>query len=293
MFKDEGMKVSLITLIINIILSGYKLLVGILGRSTAMIADAIHSFSDVLTTVIVMISLTISNKPADKEHPYGHGRAESIAAKILGLALIVVSFTVAKAGIESFFRSPVVPSKSALYAALFSIVIKEAMYQVTVNIGRRQNSQALIADAWHHRSDALSSVGTLIGIFFARRGLLFMDGVGALIVSILIFKMGLTIWKKTVEELMDTQKDESTRELIINLCTQKGININKDLLRLRHYGNTAFAEMTINVPGHDTVAESHLLAENLRKELIENITSLDDVLIHIDPLIESTNPSVE
>lgn len=293
MFKDEGMKVSLITLIINIILSGYKLLVGILGRSTAMIADAIHSFSDVLTTVIVMISLTISNKPADKEHPYGHGRAESIAAKILGLALIVVSFTVAKAGIESFFKSPVVPSKSALYAALFSIVIKEAMYQVTVNIGRRQNSQALIADAWHHRSDALSSVGTLIGIFFARRGLLFMDGVGALIVSILIFKMGLTIWKKTVEELMDTQKDESTRELIINLCTQKGININKDLLRIRHYGNTAFAEMTINVPGHDTVAESHLLAENLRKELIENITSLDDVLIHIDPLIESNNPSVE
>ncbi len=284
MLKDPCMRISLVTLIINIFLSGYKLIVGLLAHSTAMLADGIHSLSDVLTTVIVMISLGISKKPADKEHPYGHGRAESIAAKILGLALMVVAFSVAKTGIVSLLNSSAIPGQSALWAALISIIIKEAMYQVTVNIGRKQKSQALIADAWHHRSDAFSSIGTSIGIFAARRGLYFMDGLAALIVSILIFQMGLSIWKKTVEEIMDTQKSEGMRELIIKTCQQKGVSINQDLLRLRHYGNSVFAEMTIGIPANATVYESHELAEEIREELINNIDSLEDVIIHIDPL---------
>ncbi len=284
MLKDPGMKISLVTLLINIALSGYKLVVGLFGHSTAMLADGIHSLSDVLTTVIVMISLGISQKPADKEHPYGHGRAESIAAKVLGLALMVVAFSVAKTGLTSLLNGSTIPSQSALWAALISIIIKEAMYQVTVNIGRKQKSQALIADAWHHRSDAFSSIGTSIGIFAARRGLYFMDGLAALIVSILIFQMGLSIWKKTVEEIMDTQKSEAMRELIVETCQQKGVFLNEDLLRLRHYGNSVFAEMTIGIPANATVYESHELAEEIRSELINKIDSLKDVIIHIDPL---------
>lgn len=284
MLTDPGMKVSLVTLIINIALSGYKLVVGLLAHSTAMLADGIHSLSDVLTTVIVMVSLGISKKPADKEHPYGHGRAESIAAKVLGLALMLVAFSVAKTGIESLLKSSTIPGQSALWAALISIIIKEAMYQVTVNIGREQKSQALIADAWHHRSDAFSSIGTSIGIFAARRGLYFMDGLAALIVSVLIFRLGLSIWKKTVDEIMDTQKSEAMREKIVATCQQKGVFLNEDLLRLRHYGNSVFAEMTIGIPANATVYESHELAEQIREELINNIDSLKDVIIHIDPL---------
>ena len=284
MLKDPGMRVSLYTLIINIILSGYKMFVGVMGNSTAMIADAVHSFSDVFTTIIVMFSLGISKKPADKEHPYGHARAESIAAKVLGLALMVVAFSVAKSGISSLTRGNVTPSFGALMAAIISIFIKEVMYQVTVYVGRKQQSKALIADAWHHRSDALSSVGTMIGIFAARRGLYFMDGVGALIVSVLIGKMGWDIWKQTVEELMDTQKPEAVRELITSICQNEGVYLNNELLRIRHYGNTIFAEMTIGVPGDVSVNEGHKMAEKIRLELVGKVKELEDVIIHVDPL---------
>ncbi len=284
MLKDPGMRVSLYTLIINIILSGYKMFVGVMGNSTAMIADAVHSFSDVFTTIIVMFSLGISKKPADKEHPYGHARAESIAAKVLGLALMVVAFSVAKSGISSLTRGNVTPSFGALMAAIISIFIKEVMYQVTVYVGRKQQSKALIADAWHHRSDAFSSVGTMIGIFAARRGLYFMDGVGALIVSVLIGKMGWDIWKQTVEELMDTQKPEAVRELITSICQNEGVYLNNELLRIRHYGNTIFAEMTIGVPGDVSVNEGHKMAEKIRLELVGKVKELEDVIIHVDPL---------
>lgn len=286
MLKDPGMRVSLYTLIINIILSGYKMFVGVMGNSTAMVADAVHSFSDVFTTVIVMFSLGISKKPADKEHPYGHARAESIAAKVLGLALIVVAFSVAKSGISSLTRGNVTPSFGALMAAIISIAIKEIMYQVTAYVGRKQQSKALIADAWHHRSDALSSVGTMIGIFAARRGLYFMDGVGALIVSVLIGKMGWDIWKQTVEELMDTQKPEAVRELISTICQNEGVYLNDELLRIRHYGNTIFAEMTIGVPGNVSVSEGHEIAEKIRVELVSKVKEIEDVIIHVDPLNE-------
>lgn len=284
MLKDPGMRVSLYTLIINIILSGYKMFVGVMGNSTAMIADAVHSFSDVFTTIIVMFSLGISKKPADKEHPYGHARAESIAAKVLGLALMVVAFSVAKSGISSLTRGNVTPSFGALMAAIISIFIKEVMYQVTVYVGRKQQSKALIADAWHHRSDAFSSVGTMIGIFAARRGLYFMDGVGALIVSVLIGKMGWDIWKQTVEELMDTQKPEAVRELITSICQNEGVYLNNELLRIRHYGNTIFAEMTIGIPGDVSVNEGHKMAEKIRLELVGKVKELEDVIIHVDPL---------
>jgi cation diffusion facilitator family transporter len=284
MLHDLGMRISFITLIINIVLSGYKLLTGITGNSAAMVADGVHSLSDVFTTVIVIVSLKIAQKPADKEHPYGHGRAESIAAKILGLALMIVSVSVAKTGIHSLTKGSVAPSLNALIAAVVSIVIKEAMYQITVYAGRKQQSQALIADAWHHRSDAFSSIGTMIGIFAARKGFYFMDGIGALIVSILIFQMGLVIWKKTVEEIMDTQKQEDVRERITKICNANNVLVNEELLRLRHYGNTIFAEMTIRVPANATVSEAHDLTEQIRQKLLDDIESLYDIIIHVDPI---------
>lgn len=284
MLYDLGMKVSLATLLTNLGLAIYKLSTGFFGNSASMFADGVHTLSDVATTLVVMVSLYISKQPADKEHPYGHGRAESIAAKTLGLVLIAVAFSILKTGLQSLTSKSTAPSPTALYAAIVSIGIKEAMYQVTARAGRKQNSQALIADAWHHRSDAFSSIGTLIGISAAQKGFYFMDGLGALMVAVLIINMGLSIWKKTVDELMDTQKDESVREMIVSICMNQGIILNENLLRLRHYGKTVYADMTISIQANTTVADSHKLAELVRLNLISNISCLEDILIHIDPL---------
>ena len=281
--KDLGIKVSFYTLIGNILLSAFKLFAGIAGASAAMVADGLHSLSDVFTTIIVMFSLKVANKPADEEHPYGHGRAESIASKILGLALMVVAVGVAKNGIESLILGSEAPEKIALIAAIISIVVKEVMYQATISVGKKTQSKALVASAWHHRSDAYSSVGTLVGIFAARRGWYFMDGVGALIVSVLIFKMGWEIWKKTVEELMDTQKSGDGRELIEAICQRENVILKEDLLRLRHYGNKIYAEMTIVVPGELSVTEAHDRSECIRSNLLNEIPNLEDVIIHVDP----------
>ncbi len=283
---DLGIKVSLITMISNIVLAVYKVYVGVIGKSTAMIADGIHTLSDVFTTLIVLIALKIAKKPADKEHPYGHGRAESIAAKILSLILMGVSLQLFKSGISGIFTNKSAPAITTLWAAIFSIIIKEIMYQATAYVGRMKNSSALMADALHHRSDAFSSIGTLIGILGARIGLYFMDGVGGLVVALLIFKMGFEIWKSTVEEFMDTQKDEGIREKIISVCQREKVMLNKDLLRLRHYGNLVFAEMTINVQASVSVEKGHEIAENIRNQLITEINPLGDVIIHIDPVIK-------
>jgi len=274
----------MLTLVVNIVLASFKLATGFLGNSAAMIADGVHTLSDVFTTIIVMISLWVSRQPADKEHPYGHGRAESIAAKVLSLALLTASFTTFKTGVVNLFNRTGPPSTITLYAASISIISQECMYHLTAWVGKKYNSQALSADAWHHRSDALSSVGTLIGIFAATRGLYFMDGVSALLVAILIFQMGISIWKKTVDELMDKQKDESIRKMIISICTEKDIVINENLLRLRHYGNSVYADMTMYACPKLTVFQSHELSETIRLCLINKITPLKDVLIHVEPL---------
>jgi len=196
---------------------------------------------------------------------------------------MVVAVGVAKNGIESLILGSEAPEKIALIAAIISIVVKEVMYQATISVGKKTQSKALVASAWHHRSDAYSSVGTLVGIFAARRGWYFMDGVGALIVSVLIFKMGWEIWKKTVEELMDTQKSGDGRELIEAICQRENVILKQDLLRLRHYGNKIYAEMTIVVPGELSVTEAHERSECIRSKLLNEIPNLEDVIIHVDP----------
>lgn len=279
-----GKKASWIGILGNIILTSIKAIIGIIAGSTAMVADAIHSGSDIIATAIVLHGIKISHAPADEEHHYGHIKAESIVAKIIAIILILTAFGIGLSAYRSLKDPSLKPPGSlAIWAALLSIVAKEWMYRYTVRIGKKIGSQALVADAWHHRTDAFSSVAALIGITGATLGFPLLDPLSGIVVAIMIGKTALSIYWDAVNALMDPAPSKEVMDEIkrITLAVEGIKSIHE--IRARQHGNQIFVDIKIGVDPFITVEEGHDLASNAKESLLHKVENVKDVLIHVNP----------
>lgn len=285
--EQIAMRVSYISILGNVLLSVFKLMAGIFAHSGAMISDAVHSASDVFSTFVVMIGIKISARASDKEHPYGHERMECVAAIVLATILCITGLGIGKNAIAKLQdgndAGMVIPGILALVAAIVSIVVKEAMFWYTRGAARKIDSGALMADAWHHRSDALSSVGALVGILFARNGYPVMDVVASLIICVFIVKASYDIFKDAVDKMVDKACDEETeRELRNFVEAQPGV-LGVDLLQTRVFGNKIYVDLEIGADENSTLKESHQVAEQVHDKLEIQFPKVKHIMIHVNP----------
>ncbi|NMB46606.1 MAG: cation transporter [Firmicutes bacterium] len=281
---EMARRVSLNTMIGNILLTAVKAGVGIISQSSALIADALHSASDIATTLVVMYSMRISKLPPDPEHPYGHGRAESIGAKVLSVILVLVGLSMGTSSIRQLWGGTyVVPGRLALWAILLSIVTKEGMYRYTVAVGRTIDSTALIADALHHRSDAFSSVAAFLGVIGARLGYPVLDPLAAAVVAIFIVRMGIEVFRSSLDELMDAQVHETLQAEVHQYANGIPGVQHVDDVRIRRYGPQYVIDLKVSVDHHLTVKEGHEIAAHVKGALRDSLPSVGDVLVHVNP----------
>lgn len=279
---------SLVSVIGNAILSGFKLFAGIVGNSGAMISDAIHSFSDVLTTLIAWIGVKISKKSADHAHPYGHERLECVASLFLGLVLMATGIGIGKVGVENIlsgnYETLAIPSSIALVAAVVSIVGKEAMYWYTRYYAKLINSAAFLADAWHHRSDALSSIGSLIGIAGAMLGFPVLDCAASVVICLFIIKVAYDIIKDACVKMLDTScSDSYEKELAEHIAAHEDV-VGVDMLRSRMFGNKVYVDLEISVDGDKSLWEAHEVAERVHKDVEQRFSDVKHIMIHVNPV---------
>lgn len=283
--KNLAMHVSLVTIVVNLILSIFKVLAGIIASSSAMISDAVHSASDVFSTIIVMIGVKISEKEADDKHQYGHERIECIASLLLAFVLALTGFAILKTGIDNI-KHPSnleVPGLLALVAAIISIVVKEWQYWYTRAAAKKLKSGALMADAWHHRSDALSSVGALFGILASRMGYPIFDPIASIVISIFILKAAYDIFIDAVDKLVDKAADDQTekkiRETILTVPGVEGI----DSLKTRLFASKIYIDTEILANGELTLKEAHLIAESVHDRIESEIEGVKHIMVHVNP----------
>ena len=284
---DLAYKVSIISIIINVVLFAFKFIAGIIGNSQAMISDAIHSASDIISTIVVIIGVFISRKKSDDKHPYGHEKFECIATIILAAMLFGISISLGIEGINSIIESTYTTSHSptliALIAAVISIVVKEWMYWFTISASKKENSGALKADAWHHRSDALSSVGALIGIGFSMLGFKIFDPIASIIIAICIIKAAYDILIDGINKMVDTSASNEVLDKIAEILkTEKEIK-NIDNIKTRLFGSKIYVDIEIAVEGTLTVVESHAIAERVHDNIETNIKNCKHCMVHINP----------
>lgn len=280
-------KLSFVSIAGNTVLSSFKFFAGITGNSSAMISDAIHSFSDVLTTLIAWIGVKISKKASDSAHPYGHERLECIASLLLGAVLMITGLGIGKVGLETIlsgrYENIAIPSAIALVAAVISIVGKEAMYWYTRYYAKLINSSAFLADAWHHRSDALSSIGSLIGIAGAMLGFPVLDSVASVVICLFILKVSYDILKDAVTKLLDTSCGADYEQTLRDyVADEKGV-VCVDLLRSRMFGNKVYVDLEIQVDGDKSLREAHEIAEQVHTDVEHNFPDVKHIMIHVNP----------
>lgn len=291
--EREIYKATIVGSVVNLLLLVFKFTAGIVGHSAAMIADAVHSLSDFVTDVIVIVFVRISNKPQDKGHDYGHGKYETMATVIIGLLLLAVGFGLlwtAASSIYAFFvkgESPGEPGMVALIAALVSILFKEVLYRYTVRVGRKVDSQAVVANAWHHRSDALSSVGAAIGIggaILLGDGWQVLDPVAALIVSFFIMKVSVELLIPSVEELLEKSlPDEVEQQIEETLLSFPGVS-EPHHLRTRRIGSYYAIEVHVRMDGRMSLEEAHAKTTAIECRLKEMFGRSTLINIHVEPL---------
>ena len=280
-------KMSFVGVAGNAVLSGFKFFAGVTGNSGAMISDSIHSFSDVITTLIAWIGVKASKKEADAAHPYGHERIECIASLLLGIVLLGTGLGVGKVGLENIFsgnyQALAVPSAIALVAAVVSIVSKEAMYWYTRYYANLIHSSAFLADAWHHRSDAFSSIGSLIGIAGAMMGYPVLDSVASVVICLFIVKASYDILKDGVVKLLDTSCGESyDKKMADYISGQEGV-VCVDSLRSRMFGNKVYIDLEIQVDGEKSLREAHQVAERIHDDVEKTFPDVKHIMIHLNP----------
>ena len=272
-------KLSLVSVLGNAVLSGFKLFAGVTGHSSAMISDAVHSFSDVLTTLIAWVGVKISKKDSDEEHPYGHERLECIASLLLGIVLLLTGLGIGKAGLETIFsgnyQTLAVPGPIALAAAIISIVGKEAMYWYTRHYALLIHSSAFLADAWHHRSDAFSSIGSLIGIAGAM--------LASVVICLFILKVSYDILKDAINKLLDTSCGEEYEGKLRDYISGRPGVERVDLLHTRMFGNKVYIDLEIEVNGDQTLREAHEVAEQVHTDVEQEFPEVKHVMIHVNP----------
>lgn len=275
------------SIIVNLGLAVFKLVAGILATSTAMISDAVHSASDVFSTIVVIIGLKISSKDADENHPYGHERYECVAAVVLAVVLFitggVIGYNAIVALITRAYTSYQTPGLLALIAAVVSIAVKEGMYWYTRHYAKKERSTALMADAWHHRSDALSSIGALIGIVCARAGLLFMDSVAGIIICLFILKAAYDIFIDSIDKMVDKACDpEYEREMRTFVLAYPKVR-RVDRLHTRSFGNRIYVDLEIALDKDLSLLEAHDIAEAVHDNIEEKYEDVKHVTVHVNP----------
>lgn len=275
-------RVTLLAAIVNSLLVVVKSAAGLLGGSSVLIADAAHSLSDLATDVVAFLSLRVAAKPPDEEHPYGHGRYETVGTAILGLVLLGVAVAIAWEA-SSRFAESVVPARITLWVAGLSIVPKEWLYQITVRAGRRLESPLVVANAWHHRSDALSSVAALAGIAGARMGFPILDPAAAVVVAAMIAMMAVSLLAGAIREVTDTalQRD-MLRDLGAGIRRLPGV-VSLHELRARRMGPRVLVDLHVQVDAATTVSDGHQVAERVRQFVFREHRGISEVLVHIDP----------
>lgn len=282
------MKVSIVSILLNIILALIKLLIGFISSSIAMISDGIHSSSDVLSTIIVIIGAKISNREADETHPYGHERFECIATFILGMILIFVGFEIGLNVIKDLVLNvesiiDLESGKLALIVAIISIISKEAMFWYSYSAGKKIDSSSLKADAWHHRSDAISSVGSFIGILGALLGFPKIEKIASIIICLIILKTGYDIVKDAIKELIDEACDEETENQIKEIVLNEDGVINIDSLKTRVFATRIYIDLEIGADKDKTLEESHIIAQNVHDKIESKITKVKHCMVHVNP----------
>lgn len=281
-----AMKVSIISIIANVVLAAFKLVAGVFAHSGAMISDAIHSASDVFSTFVVMIGIKIASKEPDEEHPYGHERMECVAAIILATILCITGLGIGKNALEHITGNSSevsVPGVLALIAAIVSIIVKEAMFWYTRHYAKKIDSGALMADAWHHRSDALSSIGAFIGIIFARMGYVMMDSIACLVICVFIVKAAYDIFKDAIDKMVDKscslEVEAEIRTIVMSVDGVKGI----DSLSTRLFGNKMYVDLEIRADGEKTLNETHEIAEAVHDSIEAQFEKVKHIMVHVNP----------
>lgn len=285
-FQRIANRVSLITIAGNVILSALKLLAGIFAHSSAMISDALHSASDVFSTIVVMIGIKFASKEPDKEHPYGHERMECVAAIVLSIVLFMTGLGIGIDALQTIgngnYHQLQVPGMFALIAAIISIISKEGMYWYTRYYARRIDSGALMADAWHHRSDALSSIGAFIGIGGAMLGFPVMDAVASLVIFAFIVKAAYDIFKDAMDKMVDHSCDEETEKQIYDCVMRNKEVLGVDMLHTRIFGNKIYVDVEILLDGTYTLHKAHDIAEDIHDDIEQNFPKVKHIMVHVN-----------
>jgi cation diffusion facilitator family transporter len=285
-------RVALVGGLVNLVLSAVKFLVGIAAQSQSLIADGIHSLSDLLSDALVYFAAHHARHGPDDAHPYGHGRYETAATMGLGVLLILVAAGIVWDGTGRMFgvHELLDPSPMALYAALFSILANEGLYHYTLRVGRRIKSEMLRANAWHHRSDSISSVVVLVGVAGTLAGLPYLDAVAAVLVGLMVAKIGWDLGWSAMQELVDAGLEEERVEAIRDTIMSVGGARSLHMLRTRRIGGYASADVHVQVEPSLSVSEGHMIAVLVEKRLKEQIEEIDDVTVHIDPEDDEVAP---
>lgn len=282
-----AMRVSVVSIAVNLVLSLLKLLAGILASSGAMISDAAHSASDVFSTFVVIIGVKLAGKKPDKEHPYGHERLECVASVILAVVLAGTGIGIGLKGIQkitaAYTTELAIPGTLALAAAVISIIVKELMFHYTRRAAYRTNSGALLADAWHHRSDALSSVGSFAGILGARMGFPVLDPLASVIICVFIEKAAIDIFRDAMDKMVDKScPEERIEEIQKTVLATEGV-IGIDELKTRLFGSRAYVEIEIRMSASMTLVEAHHIAEEVHDSIEAHFPEVKHCMVHVNP----------
>lgn len=288
MDKKIANRVSVITIIINLMLSVIKFAVGFLAHSQALISDAVHSASDVLSTIAVVVGINISKAESDKGHPYGHERIECIFSIVLAMMLFATGVGIGLSAIKMIISGAdiIIPGRIALAAALISIIVKEWMYHYTKRAARKISSTAMMADAWHHRSDALSSVGSLIGIGGAIIGFPICEPIASIVICIFIVKASYDIFMDSVNRLVDTSCSEEEIEKMKNVIMEVEGVTGVDLVKTRKFGSKIFVDVEISENGNITLYEAHKVAEKVHNKIENSFSDVKHCMVHVNPYKE-------
>ena len=288
--EEVAVRASINTIIVNGVLSAFKLFAGIAANSAAMISDGVHSLSDVLSTVIVIIGVKLAGKKSDKEHPYGHERLECAAAIILSAFLFATGLMIGWNGIQKVMEGNTeelaIPGGLALVAAVVSVAVKEAMYWYKRSAAKKTGSGALMADAWHHRSDALSSVGSFVGILGARLGLPIFDPLASVVICVFILRAAIGIFLDAIRKMTDTSCDETTIDEIRAIALLQDGVCGVDNIRTRLFAERIYVDIEISADGDSTLNQAHDTAQSVHDAIESRFDNVKHCMVHVNPASE-------
>ena len=284
-FQTAATRVSLVSMITNVILTLLKLAAGLLAHSGAMISDAVHSASDIFSGLIVLLGVKISTKEPDEQHPYGHERYECVAALLLSGILAVVGGAIGIGAVKDIIsgKTAEIPGLLALIAAVVSIAVKESLFWYTRGYAKKYRSTALHAEAWHQRSDALSSIGALIGIAGARMGVPVMEPIASLIIALFILRVAIRIFKEAIDQMVDHSCNEEAEEAFRTTALEQPGVMGVELLRTRMFGNRVYVDLEIAADPNLKLAAAHEIAEDVHDAIEKTFPEVKHIMVHVNP----------